>query len=270
MHFRGFRDILPLRCRAKRRANAGQGRRSLAHKYARGMRSEGESSSESREKAQWDQTKGLLGDDRLELGPYFSFIVRKTPRRLLHMLSYYKFAAKMIGPAQRVMDVGCSEGLGTVLLAEQARECIGVDLDAHAIEHAERTLSTAKLSFHVADALERPFGTFDAITSFDVIEHIFPENADRFVARLSASLNDDGLLIVGTPNITSEQYASPHTRAGHVNLYSMERLREALAVHFQRVFMFSANDEIVHTGFAPLAHYLIGIGVGSKRSRNSA
>jgi 2-polyprenyl-3-methyl-5-hydroxy-6-metoxy-1,4-benzoquinol methylase len=219
----------------------------------------------SREKRQWDQTKDLLGGDHLTLGPYFSFIVQNTPRRLLHMLSYYKFSAKMIGAGQRVMDVGCSEGLGTVILAEAARECVGVDLDADAIAHAARTLATDTLSFHCADALEKPFGEFDAITSFDVIEHIFPDNADRFVSVLAESLSDDGLLIVGTPNITSDQYASVHTRAGHVNLYSMERLREALAQHFRRVFMFSANDEIVHTGFSPLAHYLIAMGAVPKR-----
>jgi 2-polyprenyl-3-methyl-5-hydroxy-6-metoxy-1,4-benzoquinol methylase len=219
----------------------------------------------SREKRQWDQTKERLGNESLILGPYFSFIARKTPRRLLHMLSYYKFSAKMIGAGQRVLDVGCSEGLGTVILAEQARECIGVDLDRDAIAHAAQTLTTDKLTFHCADALERQFGTFDAITSFDVIEHIFPDNSDRFLSLLAQSLADDGLLIVGTPNITSDPYASPHTRAGHVNLYSMERLREALSQHFRRVFMFSANDEIVHTGFAPLAHYLIGIGVVPKR-----
>jgi 2-polyprenyl-3-methyl-5-hydroxy-6-metoxy-1,4-benzoquinol methylase len=183
------------------------------------------------------------------------------------MLSYYKFSAKMIGPDQRVMDVGCSEGLGTVILAEQARECIGVDLDGDAIAHATQTLTTDKLTFRCADALERPFGTFDAITSFDVIEHIFPDNSDLFLSVLAQSLHDDGLLIIGTPNITSDEYASPHTRAGHVNLYSMERLREALSQHFRRVFMFSANDEMVHTGFAPLAHYIIGMGVVPKRGR---
>lgn len=219
----------------------------------------------SQEARKWTEMKGLLGNDNLTLGPYFSFIVKKTPRRLLHMLSYYKFAAKMIGPGQRVMDVGCSEGLGTVILAEAASECVGVDLDPDAIEHATRTLANEKLTFQCVDALERPFGLFDAITSFDVIEHIFPEHADQFLSVLAQSLNDDGLIIVGTPNIAADQYASAHSRAGHVNLYSAERLRDSLAPHFHRVFMFSANDEMVHTGFAPLAHYVIGMGVVPKR-----
>jgi 2-polyprenyl-3-methyl-5-hydroxy-6-metoxy-1,4-benzoquinol methylase len=219
----------------------------------------------SREAQQWDEVKNMIGNERLELGAYFSFIARKTPRRLLHLLSYYKFAARMIGAGGRTLDVGCSEGLGTIILAEQARECIGVDLDRAAIDHANATIATDKLSFQCVDALEVTLGRFDAVTSFDVIEHIFPDNAARFLARLTDNLNDDGILIIGTPNITSDQYASAHTKEGHVNLYSQDRLRGALAEHFARVFMFSANDEMVHTGFGPMAHYLIGLGVVPKR-----
>jgi len=44
-----------------------------------------------------------------------------------------------------------------------------------------------------------------------------------------------------------------------VNLYSVERLKDQLSTHFRTCFIFCANDEIVHTGFFPLAHYLIVI-----------
>ena len=30
-------------------------------------------------------------------------------------------------------------------------------------------------------------------------------------------------------------------------------------------FIFSMNDEIVHTGFYPMAHYLFGIGIGVRK-----
>lgn len=214
----------------------------------------------SEEARKWDQVKNRLNEDRLVLGPYFSYITRRTPRRLLHLLSYYKFAAKMIGNGQRVMDVGCSEGLGTLILAENANECLGVDLDEDAIDHAQASLGRDGLQFRCADVMEQRLGTFDAITNFDVIEHIFPEHAANFVSILTQCLSDDGILVVGTPNINADQYASEITRAGHVNLYSADRLREELAAHFKRVFLFCGNDEMVHTGFAPLAHYIIAIG----------
>jgi hypothetical protein len=32
--------------------------------------------------------------------------------------------------------------------------------------------------------------------------------------------------------------------------------------------MFSMNDEVVHTGFQPMAHYLFAIGAGTRRPRS--
>ena len=35
--------------------------------------------------------------------------------------------------------------------------------------------------------------------------------------------------------------------------------------HFHEVFIFSMNDEVVHTGFYPLAHYLFALCVGKRQ-----
>lgn len=51
----------------------------------------------------------------LKLGYYGAHWFRNTPRRLMHSISYYKFAAKMIGADKSVLDVGCNEGLGSWL-----------------------------------------------------------------------------------------------------------------------------------------------------------
>jgi len=218
----------------------------------------------SREAEQWREAKAFIGNESVTLGPYFSFIVRKSPRRLLHLLSYYKFAARMIGPGKRVLDVGCSEGFGTILLAEQAASALGVDLDAEAIATANASVASETLRFSVMDVLATDPGRFDAVVTLDVIEHIFQEHEDAFVARLASMLDPRGIAVIGTPNVTSDQYANEHSRRGHVNLFSAERLRALALVHFQNVFLFSANDEVVHTGFAPLAHYLLALCVGPR------
>lgn len=221
----------------------------------------------SPEAQRWGETKAALGDERLTLGPYFTFIIRNSPRRLLHLLSYYKFAAKMIGPGRRVLEVGCSEGLGTVLLAEQAISCLGVDLDADAIGVANASVASGKLTFRVADVLGADLGRFGAAVSLDVIEHIYRENEDAFVAAIARALEVDGVFVIGTPNVNADVYAGAHSRRGHVNLFDAERLRELCARHFHNVFSFSANDEMVHTGFAPMAHYLLALCVSPKGER---
>ena len=64
--------------------------------------------------------------------------------------------------------------------------------------------------------------------------------------------------------VSAERHASAASKAGHINLKSAEILRGLLERHFQSVFSFSMNDEVVHTGFAPMAHYLFAMGVGVK------
>lgn len=52
----------------------------------------------------------------------------------------------------------------------------------------------------------------------------------------------------------------------HVNLFSAERLRDTLRDYFENVFLFGMNDEIVHTGFYPMSHYLFALGVNLKKN----
>jgi 2-polyprenyl-3-methyl-5-hydroxy-6-metoxy-1,4-benzoquinol methylase len=104
----------------------------------------------------------------------------------------------------------------------------------------------------------------DAVYSLDVIEHIAQPSEDTFLDNLKASLDADGLLIVGTPSLESQPHASPPSKAGHINCKSGEVLRALMEKHFRTVLMFSMNDEVVHTGFFPMAHYLFAVCAGKR------
>jgi 2-polyprenyl-3-methyl-5-hydroxy-6-metoxy-1,4-benzoquinol methylase len=210
----------------------------------------------------WLDVKATMGDRRLELGRHVGHWFRHSPRRLLHAMSYYKFASKMIGHGKTVLDVGCGEGIGTWLLAVENGTAKGVDLDDDAIRVATANYGhDPRISFACEDFLAGEPKPWDAVVNFDVIEHILPDHVGGFWQRIADSLVHDGIAIVGTPNVTSDPYASPITRAGHVNLYSGDRLAEEMGRYFHHVFLFAANDEVVHTGFLPMAHYLIAMGV---------
>lgn len=219
----------------------------------------------NRKKSAWTSVKEIMGDRQISFGSYLSYEFTNTPRRILYSISYYKFAAKMIGRNKRVLDVGCGEGLGTWLLAVECGQAKGIDIDCDAIEIGKRNWKDPKISFECADFLSiKEEGEYDAVVSFDVIEHILPKNVPLFFHKIVTSLTHYGIAVIGTPNITSQQYASPVTKAGHVNVYSWERLEYEMKQHFVHVFMFGANDEVVHTGFLPMAHYLIGLGCRKK------
>ena len=112
----------------------------------------------------------------------------------------------------------------------------------------------------VHDMLTGPVsGVFDAAYALDVLEHIPAVDEDRFIGNIVAALSGTGVVIFGMPSIESQTHASSQSRAGHVNCKSGDAFKRTLERHFHSVFVFSMNDEVVHTGFYPMANYLLGI-----------
>ncbi len=213
-------------------------------------------------KSNWDCVTQLQDkESSIDLGYYASYWMHKSPRRMLHSLSYYKFAAKMIGSKKRVVDLGCNEGLGSWLLAKECGFCKGVDLDAEAIQSAKTNFKDPIIEFSCEDVFSaQPSVDWDGVASFDLIEHIPPERGGDFFNKIAQQLTPNGVVVIGMPSMISQQFASEISRKGHLNIYSHERLRQEMEQFFEFVFLFSANDELIHTGFLPLAHYYIALG----------
>ncbi len=220
------------------------------------------------EKSNWQCVSDYMNNNhrKITLGKYISYWFNKSPRRLLHYLSYYKFAAKMIGDSKKVLDIGCNEGIGTWLIANMCGYAKGIDFDKEAIKSAKSNFDEFKnIDFLDQDIFEyKDSNTWDSIVSFDVIEHILPSNSDLFFSKICSLLSEAGLVIIGTPSEISQNFASEITKKGHVNIYSYERLEKQMRKYFDFVFLFSVNDEVVHTGFFPFAHYFITIGCKKK------
>lgn len=220
----------------------------------------------SEAKSSWDCVYQKIEDQEpIRLGKYVSYWHKYSPRRMLHSMSYYKFAAKMIGSGKRVLDVGSNEGFGTYLLSKECGYAMGVDFDEEAIATAQKNFSGEQIDFLCKDFLQKEAtSAFDGVTNFDVIEHILPEHAGTFIQQIASSLKKEGVAVIGTPSKISQEFASEVSKKGHINIYDHERLEKELLEHFSHVFMFAANDEVVHTGYMPLAHYYIAVAVGPK------
>ena len=87
---------------------------------------------------------------------------------------------------------------------------------------------------------------------------------ESFISNTGGSLADHGVLIIGTPSLQSQTYASAPSKEGHINCKGHQTLRDLTSRFFHNVFVFSMNDEVVHTGFYPMAHYLLTVSCGRK------
>jgi len=188
------------------------------------------------------------------------------PRRLGIVLARYKFVAKMLSGKKRVLEVGCGDAWASRVVRQEVESLVGVDFDPVFIEDARAGMQAPwEFDVHVHDLLERPVdGPFDAAYALDVLEHIPARDEDQFISNLAASLAAPGVAIVGLPSLESQPYASPLSKEGHVNCKSAPDLKSLMLRHFHEAFMFSMNDEVVHTGFYPLAHYLFALCVGKR------
>lgn len=183
------------------------------------------------------------------------------PRRVVFSLARYKFVSKMLSGRKRVLEVGCGDGFASRIVLQEVKELVTVDFDPIFIDDInERMTDRWKFSAHTHDILSGPVeGKFDGIYSLDVMEHIPQEKEHLYVGNILASLNPQGAVIIGMPSLESQQYASPPSKAGHINCKSGPDFKKVMEKCFHNVFLFSMNDEVVHTGFYPMAHYLLAV-----------
>ncbi|MEM9305263.1 MAG: methyltransferase domain-containing protein [Pseudomonadota bacterium] len=111
----------------------------------------------------------------------------------------YAFARGLISD-RRVLDLACGEGYGSALMAGAAASVTGVDASAEAVAHARQRYGAETLDFQQGDATALPFDDdcFDAIVSFETIEHLEPqaEMLDEF----RRVLRPDGFLVISSPD----------------------------------------------------------------------
>jgi 2-polyprenyl-3-methyl-5-hydroxy-6-metoxy-1,4-benzoquinol methylase len=210
------------------------------------------------------------GVDRLGLMTGWAW--QDDPRHLLFTLSRYKFVAKMLSGLDHVLEVGCSDAFATRIIAQEAKRIVAVDFDAEFIDDAkERASDRWKVELRLHDIMRAPVdGQFDAAYAMDVLEHIPPDKEHIFISNICASLKPAGVLIIGTPSLESQAFASPQSKEGHVNCKTGPDLKLVLAKYFANVFMFSMNDEVVHTGYQKMSHYLVALSCGPKSRRSAA
>jgi SAM-dependent methyltransferase len=147
----------------------------------------------------------------------------------------YVFAAPYLA-GRRVLDIACGTGYGLAFLGAQTRFTVGADLDFEAVRKARREITDDRTTAIVSDGYLLPFadGSFDAITSFETLEHL--EERSRFLGELRRVLAPQGLCIMSTPNANYTQPVNgrpknPH----HVFEYKPEELVVELNAHFPRV-----------------------------------
>ncbi len=206
-----------------------------------------------------DEFKNNYGE--CSLGPMSSFTWNNDPKRLVFVLSRYKFVASMLEEEDNVLEIGCGDSFGSRIVAQSVRKLTVSDVDNEFLESARNASKDPfEYSIKKLNLCEYPsINKYSSAYLLDVLEHIPPSLEEKFLTNLKLSLNLGSKIIIGMPSLESQIYASSASKEGHINCQSKNQLKRTLKKYFSTVFMFSMNDEVIHTGFAPMSHYLMAV-----------
>lgn len=138
---------------------------------------------------------------------------------------YHRYAlAATFTAGKRVLDLASGEGFGAAILAANAAEVVGVDIDEPSVRHAAHTYrDQTNLSFSIGSITDPELldgaEPFDVITCFEAIEHVLEQDALMRLVR--ARLAPGGLFLVSTPDV--EIYTHEH---GNENEFHLKELTE--------------------------------------------
>lgn len=186
------------------------------------------------------------------------------PNEPLEMIGFtiarYKFACKWLRERDRVMEVGCGEGFGCNFFSRHVAQATGLDIDEKLVARCRERYVRENLRFVIDDIVHphRPPGAdYDAVVSFEMIEHVSQADGRLMLANVSKHLRDRGLAILSTPRARPDRSVS--RQAHHVFEYDYETLVQTLGDYFERVMIFCQNDEYIYAGHPSTAWNFVAV-----------
>lgn len=148
-----------------------------------------------------------------------------------HVSRYIWVFDKTKGKA--TLDASCGEGYGTSWLRKNGIDVLGIDRSRMAFKSSE------KREFLLGDVLFMPFRscTFDAIISFEVIEHL--EDGNTYLSQISNLLKSHGIFLGSTPIRKKEKYLDGRPKNPfHKREYYIDEIKDLLEKYFEKVRIF--------------------------------
>ena len=151
--------------------------------------------------------------EEIPAGYYYRVMLEGSPPQRFWHYEKFREVAKRVPQGARLLDFGCGPGSFLDVVGRERPDvsAVGVDIASRQIDFAQSNIGSKypqdRIFFQKLNEKENslpfPEATFDVVTSIEVIEHIHPFHAIRFLLEARRVLKPDGLLIVTTPNYSS-------------------------------------------------------------------
>lgn len=149
----------------------------------------------------------------------------------------YQLVLRHLRPGDRVLDVGCGNGIHMLKVAPHCREIVGVDINARMLALAREALrgdaaGNAGLREMSARAMEFHDGSFDLVYSFSTL--LLIPDVESAINEISRVLRPEGVAILditGRHNLSQRYWDAWYRGQGHagVRSFSWRAARKTLA-----------------------------------------
>ena len=119
---------------------------------------------------------------------------RRTAQIFLDLIAQYHAPA-------RLLDVGCATGLFVSVAQQAGWQVTGLEVSSWAVAQAQKRCPQANYVVGLLEEIDFPAGSFDAVTLWDVLEHV-PSPAEALL-RVRRWLKPDGWLFLNLPDAGS-------------------------------------------------------------------
>jgi len=155
---------------------------------------------------------------------------------LLHEKAYEQAAEIACGKS--CLDWGCNDGYGIEVMQPHVAQIAGLDSAEVSILAAHQRLPDLQTNIRLYNGKGLPFppGSFDVVTSFQVIEHV--SDLNTYLTHILEALKPKGIAIFTTPNrnLRLDPGDKPWNLY-HVREFAADELRELLVQYFSTVEM---------------------------------
>ncbi|MCC6346200.1 MAG: glycosyltransferase, partial [Nitrospirales bacterium] len=146
--------------------------------------------------------------------------------------------ARELAAGKRVLHLGCGDGCGTSLLAESAREIVGVESDPELLHRAVSRSSMGNLRFVKGSPVSVPLPDgelFDVVVCLGI--EAFPVGQESLLREAKRLLGKGGILVFSALN--EDAYVSPLYKQGIVrDAFSVRSARDLLGRSFSHILAY--------------------------------
>lgn len=157
----------------------------------------------SRVHSDFEKNKDVI---QIEGGYQYNAYYHGNPMQRFWHYAKYSQAMRLLSikDKARILDVGCGSGVLSYLIAQKYPHVIitGIDSNTKAIQFCKKKYHLPNLHFQEGFVEKLPFKkeSIDGILFLEVVEHIYPSQAQKTFKQFYSLLKKNGTLVVSTPN----------------------------------------------------------------------